>query len=226
MTFRGLGRQWKVSSRPWRPRHTHGRGSHDECYHFCRPGRTCALDQGGRARRRDRRGQIRDLRLRCLRRGRVDPVHRPRGQMRIRVGRDRVRPAEEALLPGRRLRRRRGVQDDQAQRRQAEEERPQRRGVPGQDALGGQHRRGVGARRRVRGRPRPGARPGRRPGGPEAPKAEALQVPAAPRARLRREDAVRPEEGQLDGGPTGSGSRGYPSGRRRTTTRLPSTSTR
>ncbi len=145
MTFRGLGRQWKVSSRPWRPRHTHGRGSHDECYHFRRPGRTCALDQGGRARRRDRRGQIRDLRLRCLRRGRVDPVHRPRGQMRIRVGRDRVRPAEEALLPGRRLRHRRGVQDDKARRRQAQEERSQRRRVPGQDALGGQHRRGVGA---------------------------------------------------------------------------------
>ena len=120
MTFRGLGRQWKVSNQPRRPRRTHGRGSHDECYHFCRPGRARALDQGGRARCHDRRGQIRDLRLRRGRRGRMDPVHRPRGQMRLRVRRHRLRPAEEARRPGRRLRHRRGVQDDEARRRQAQ----------------------------------------------------------------------------------------------------------
>ena len=50
---------------------------------------------------------------------------------------------------------RRRLEDDQAQRGQAQEERPQRRRVPRPHAVGRQRGRGVGPRRRVRGRPRP-----------------------------------------------------------------------
>ena len=66
-----------------------------------------------------------------------------------------LRPAEEAFRLGGRLRGRRRLEDDQAQRGQAQEERPQRRRVPRPHAVGRQRGRGVGPRRRVRGRPRP-----------------------------------------------------------------------
>ena len=99
---------------------------------------------------------------------------------------------------GDRLRRRRGVQDDQAPGRPQEEERPQRRGVPGPHAVGGQRRGGVGSRRRVRGGPRPGARAGRRARGPEALQAAAVEVPAQARIRVQRDHPDRPQEGQLD----------------------------
>lgn len=55
-------------------------------------------------------------------------------------------------------------------------------------------------RRRVRGRPRPDQGARGREGRPLALEAAALQVPAQARARLRREDAHRPQEGQLDPG--------------------------
>ncbi len=155
MRIRGLGRQCECLIQKWRPRHKHGKGlSHVEYYHLRRPRRARAVHKGRRPRRDDRRGPLGHLRLR-RRRGRgLGVVRRPVRQMRLRVGRHRVRPAEEAVLDGNRLRRRRGVQDDQAQRRQAEEERPQRRGVPGAHAVGGQRRGGVGppttgARRRA-----------------------------------------------------------------------------
>ena len=109
-----------------------------------------------------------------------------------------VRPPEEALRPGCRLRGRRRLEDDQAQRGQAQEERPQRRRVPRPHAVGRQRGRGVGPRRRVRGRPRPDQGARGREGRPLALEAAALQVPAQARARLRREDAHRPQEGQLD----------------------------
>ena len=159
MRIRGLGRQCECLIQKWRPRHKHGKGlSHVEYYHLRRPRRARAIHKGRRPRRDDRRGQNGRLRLRRRRGRRVGGIPRPCREVRLRVGRDRVRPAEEARGAGRRLRRRRGAQDDQAQRRQAEEERPKRRGVPGPHAVGGQRRGGAGARRRVRGGARPGAR--------------------------------------------------------------------
>lgn len=101
---------------------------------------------------------------------------------------------------GGRVRGRRRLEDDQAQRGQAQEERPQRRRVPRPHAVGRQRGRGVGPRRRVRGRPRPDQGARGREGRPLALEAAALQVPAQARARLRREDAHRPQEGQLDPG--------------------------
>ena len=130
----------------------------------------------------------------------MGPVRGPRGQVRVRVRGHGVRPAEEALRPGGRLRGRRRLEDDQAQRGQAQEERPQRRRVPRPHAVGRQRGRGVGPRRRVRGRPRPDQGARGREGRPLALEAAALQVPAQARARLRREDAHRPQEGQLDPG--------------------------
>ena len=165
MRIRGLGRQCECPTQKWRPRHKHGKGlSHVEYYHLRRPRRARALDKGRRPRRDDRRGALGHLRLRRRRsRGagcrRVDPCR----QMRLRVRRHRVRPAEEARSAGRRLRRRRGLEDDQALGRPQEEERPQRRGVPGPHAVGRQRRGGVGSRRRVRGGPRPGPAPSTTP---------------------------------------------------------------
>lgn len=52
----------------------------------------------------------------------------------------------------------------------------------------------------MRGRPRPDQGARGREGRPLALEAAALQVPAQARARLRREDAHRPQEGQLDPG--------------------------
>lgn len=52
----------------------------------------------------------------------------------------------------------------------------------------------------MRGRPRPDQGARGREGRPLALEAAALQVPAKARARLRREDAHRPQEGQLDPG--------------------------
>lgn len=52
----------------------------------------------------------------------------------------------------------------------------------------------------MRGRPRPDQGARGREGRPLALEAAALQVPAQARARLRREDAHRPQEGELDPG--------------------------
>lgn len=145
MRIRGLGRQCECPTQKWRPRHKHGKGlSHVEYYHLRRPRRARAIHKGRRPRRDDRRGPLGHFRLRRGSRRRVGEVAGPCREMRLRVRRHRVRPAEEARSAGRRLRRRRGLEDDQAPGRPQEEERPQRRGVPGPHAVGGQRRGGCG----------------------------------------------------------------------------------
>ena len=164
---------------------------------FCRPDAR-ALDKGRRPRRDDRRGPLGHSPSPYDAAAVAEWVGSPRPcrEVRLRVGRDRVRPAEEAHGAGRRLRRRRGLEDDR--------HRPTARGrttATTRSSWRACCRSATSWRYACpddeRGA-RPGARAGRRARGPEALQAAAVEVPDAARIRVQRGDPDRAQEGQLD----------------------------
>lgn len=149
-------------------RHNAMRGAHDArvCHiHWSR--RPRPFDLRLRLRPDDRGGDARVVPLRPLGRRRVGALLR-RAEGGLRVRRDGVPPLPRASGARARLRRGRGVQDAEAQRRPPAQDRPARRRVPGEAARHPQRGRGGRPRRGVRGRPRPLPRARGRPRGPAA----------------------------------------------------------
>lgn len=189
--------------------------SDEQCYHFRRAGRARQVGEGLRVCPGNGRDGQEVVRLRALRDRLVGILVAPARQMRLRVGRDGLSPVPRAEVDGRRLRRRRRVQDAQASRRPRPQDRQARRAVPRRAARAGRGHRGARARCRVRGRAGFDAGPGRRARRRGPRQAKAVEVPAQTRVRLRREELRRPEAQPLDQGFLGVGRADRPRGRRR-----------
>ena len=126
----------------------------EQCYHFRRARRARQVGEGLRVRPGNGRDRQEILRARAGRDRLLGRVAAPARQMRLRVGRDGLPPLPRAERDGRRLRRRRRVQDAQARRRPGPQDRQARRAVPRGAARAGRGHRGARARSRVRGRAR------------------------------------------------------------------------
>ena len=132
-------------------RHNAKRGAHnDPVCHIDRPRRTRPVHRSLRLRPDDRGGDARVVPLRPSRRRRVGALVR-RAQGGLRVRRDGVPPLPRAAGARAGLRRGRGLQDAEAGRRPQAEDRPARRGVPGEAARHPERGGGGRARRGVRG---------------------------------------------------------------------------